>query len=281
MFDDLEAQFFENVLPAYKAFIESLSTDSAGLNSDLRLGKDAAIALFHLREHVPWARGKPWPAFLSACPEYVLLQDVANAFKHGPRRDGQIASPSDIFETTVLTDYEDAEGVYHHAEKEVTIELGDGSRRDMKNVLSAVLAMWITEFKSRGLLRKLEMPKAEPHAIPSRRTANGAAPFQLTVQARLRFSRSFRRQRFNSATGQIEAIDMTGHNYQFSVYKPKPLELTVALTHPQTSARIEGTLELSPDETERYDQLTTDEERERFGATLARKYAGQLLGSSR
>src|SRR5690349_21157379 len=168
MFDDLEAQFFENVLPAYKAFIQSLTGDSAGLNADLRLGKDAAIALFHLREHVPWARGKSWPSFLSSCPEYVLLQDVVNAFKHGPRRDGQVASPSDIYETTVLTDYEDAEGTYHHAEKEVTIQLRDGSRRDMKTVLRAVLVMWITEFKARGLLRNFESPAPEPHVIPTR-----------------------------------------------------------------------------------------------------------------
>ena len=42
MFDDLEAQFFENVLPAYNSFVESLKSDTAGLNGDLRLGKDAA-----------------------------------------------------------------------------------------------------------------------------------------------------------------------------------------------------------------------------------------------
>jgi len=35
---DLEAQFFENVLPAYSAFIDSLKSDTAGQNSDLRLG---------------------------------------------------------------------------------------------------------------------------------------------------------------------------------------------------------------------------------------------------
>lgn len=127
MFDDLEAHFLEGVLPAYSSFIESLKSDTAGLSSDLRLGKDAALALFHLREHVPWAKGKPWPVFLTACPEFVLLQDIVNVFKHGPRRDGQVAKPTDIYETTVMTDYEDSDGTYHHAEKEVTIQLRDGS----------------------------------------------------------------------------------------------------------------------------------------------------------
>jgi hypothetical protein len=181
MFDDLQAQFLENVLPAYDAFIESLTGSSAGLNRDLRLAKDAAIALFHFREHVPWARGKAWPPFLSASPDYVLLQDIVNVFKHGPRRDGQISSPTDIYETTVITEYRDAAGAYHHAEKEVTIELRDGSRRDMKAVLTSVLALWIREFKAQGLLQRLaDLPKPEPFVIPPRLSANGAAPMDLT-----------------------------------------------------------------------------------------------------
>jgi hypothetical protein len=96
MFDDLEAQCFEDVLRAYHAFIESLKSDVAGQSRDLRLAKNAALALFHLREHAPWAKGRSWPVFLSACPEYVVLQDVVNVFKHGPRRNGQVASPTVI-----------------------------------------------------------------------------------------------------------------------------------------------------------------------------------------
>jgi len=79
--------------------------------------------------------------FLSACPDYVLLQDIVNVFKHGRRRDGQIEKPTDIYETSVITDYEDTDGTYHHAEKEVTIQLRDGSLQDMKTVLKAVLEM--------------------------------------------------------------------------------------------------------------------------------------------
>src|SRR5436190_14984256 len=156
MFDDLEAQFFENLLPAYNAFVQSLKSDTAGMNADLRLAKDAALALFHLREHVSWAKGKVWPAFLAASPEYVLLQDIVNVFKHGPRRDGQVAKPTDIFETTVITRYEDADGPYHVAEKEVTVQLRDGSSRDLKVLLRAVLDLWISEFKARGLLVNFE-----------------------------------------------------------------------------------------------------------------------------
>jgi len=275
MFDDLEAQFFENVLPAYNAFAESLKSESAGLNADLRLGKDAALALFHLREHVSWAKGKPWPAFLAACPEYVLLQDIVNVLKHGARRDGPVAKPTDIYEITVMTDYEDAEGTYHHAEKEVTVQLRDGSLRNLKTVLRTVLDMWVAEFKARGLLARFETKPPELAANPTRATASGAAPMNLTTLQGLRFHRSFRRQKFNYATGKIEPIDITGHTYQFSIYAP--IEVDIVMIHNETGQRIQAVVELSPEETVRYRQLTTDEERKAFEQELAPKYARQLL----
>ena len=151
MFDNLEAHFLEGVLPAYSSFIESLKSDTAGLSSDFYDSARTPVALFHFREHVPWAKGKPWPVFLTACPEFVLLQDIVNVFKHGPRRDGKVAKPTDIYETTVMTDYEDSDGTYHHAEKEVTIQLRDGSLEEHESRTGeTVLGIWITEFKSRG-----------------------------------------------------------------------------------------------------------------------------------
>ncbi|MGE3175954.1 MAG: hypothetical protein AB7O32_00675 [Vicinamibacterales bacterium] len=275
MFDDLEAQFFENVLPAYTAFAESLKSESAGMNADLRLGKDAALALFHLREHVPWARGKPWPAFLADCGEFVLLQDIVNVLKHGARRDGQVAKPTDIYETTVITDYEDAEGTYYHAEKEVTVQLRDGSMRNLGAVLKAVLDMWVAAFKARDLLARFETKPPELALIPTRATASGAAATNLRMLQGLRFNWSFRRQKFNYATGRVEPIDLTGHTYEFSIYKP--IEVELVMIHNDTGQRLQAVVELSAEETKRYRQLATDEERKALEQELAPKYARQLL----
>jgi hypothetical protein len=275
VFDDLEAHFFEGVLPAYRAFVDSLRSDTAGQNSDLRLGKDAALALFHLREHVPWAKGKTWPVFLSACPEYVLLQDVVNVFKHGPRREGQVARPTDIYEIIVMTEYEDAEGPYQHAEKEVAIQLRDGTVRDMKVVLRTVLDMWIAEFKSRGSLSRLEPRKPETRVIPTRAAASGASRINFTMQQGLRATFQFRRQKFNHATGQIEPIDITGHEYQLSIYKP--IEVDIVMKNNETGQKIEDTVELSAEETMHYRTLKTEEERRAYEATLAPKYGRRLL----
>ena len=53
MFDNLEALFVENVLAAYNEFSRSLHTDTSGRGNDIRLGINAAVALYHLREHFP------------------------------------------------------------------------------------------------------------------------------------------------------------------------------------------------------------------------------------
>ena len=57
----------------------------------------------------------------------------------------------------------------------------------------------------------------------------------LTVLQGVRFNRSFRRQKFNHATGKIEPIDITGHTYQFSVYKP--IEADIVMTNDETTKR--------------------------------------------
>jgi uncharacterized protein YunC (DUF1805 family) len=172
------------------------------------------------------------------------------------------------------TEYEDAEGIYQHAEKEVTIQLRDGSLRDMKAVLRAVLEMWVGEFKSRGLLVLLELPEPTARVISTRATANGAASMHLVARQGLRFTPSFRRQRFNYATGEVEPIDISGHKYQFSVYKC--LDVQIVMTHNETGSRMAGTVQLSAEDTMHYRALKTDEERKAFEATLAPKYARRL-----
>lgn len=275
MFDDLEAQFLENVLPAYNAFSTSLKSNTAGQNSDLRLGKDAALALFHLREHVPWAQGQQWPPFLTGCPEYVLLQDIVNVFKHGPRREGQVAKPTDVYELIVLTEYEDLVGPFQKVTKEITVELRDGSVRDLKALLKRVLGMWISEFKARGLLTRLEPPSPEPEIMPTRDADHGGGRLNLEILQGLRFNSSFCRRKFNYATGQVEPVDITGHTYEFSV--DRLVEAGFILTNSRTGQRIEGTVHLSPEESAHYRSLQSDEGRKAFEASLAPKYASMIL----
>ena len=181
--------------PLTEAFVDSLKSETAGQNSDLRLAKDTAVGALPFPRARASAKGNRGRRS-HRCPEYVSSRR-RERLQAWTRRDGQVASPTDIYEITVMTDYEDAEGTSYHAEKEVTIQTRDGSVRDMKAVLRTVLGMWITEFKSRGLLGHLGLPKPEAHVIPTRASASGAALIDLTPLQGVRFNYSVRRQRFD------------------------------------------------------------------------------------
>ena len=101
----------------------------------------------------------------------------------------------------------------------------------------------------------------------------------LTTLAGLRFNRSYRHQKFNYATGEIEPEDITGSTFEFSIYKL--IEADLVMTHDKTGQKLQGTVQLSAEETAHYRRLKTDDEREAYKAQLAPKYVGQLLRKAR
>jgi hypothetical protein len=176
MFDNLEALFLENVLTAYNEFSTSIKSDTYGQSNDLRLAMNAATALYHFREHLPVANRKDRSALASICLDYDLLGDVVNAGKHRQVTRGtpRVTSDEDIQEVIVMTEHEDADGPYQHERKTVEVKLFDGSTRELKGILSAVLDMWIAELKAMGLLTRLQAaPAPVASSIPPRQTPSG------------------------------------------------------------------------------------------------------------
>jgi hypothetical protein len=176
-----------------------------------------------------------------------------------------------------LTDYEDSEGTYRHATKDVLVHLRNGSVRGLDSVLTTVYRMWVGELRSRGLLKHVEEAKPqESPVIPSRASANGGRMDMDVVQG-IRFNPVFRMQKFNAHTGQFEAIDITGHEYQFTIEEFPPVHLDITITNRTSGEVISETVQLTEEEAVEHRESKTDEERERFGAALARKYGAALL----
>jgi hypothetical protein len=279
MFDDLEALFLENVLAAYNEFSASLDSDTLGESRDLRLGMTAATDLYHFREHVPVPAQKSRQALAAICPDYDLLGDVVNAGKHRDVARGtpRVKSAADIQEVVVMTEYEDADGPYQHQRKAVEVALVDGSTRELKDRLKSVLDMWIAELKAMGLVANLKTAASEaPAGIPPRQTPSGAGTMNFVALKGTRFRVTYRRQKYNDATGQIEPVDITGHNYEMNIYEPPGLELEVVMTHSQTGQRLQRTVELSADEAAAYRAFKTDAERARFVNEIAAKHRDVL-----
>lgn len=279
MHDDPKALFIESALSAYNAFIESIRRPVTGKNQDLRLAREAAVALYHLREHLSWTRGKSFPPDIDACADYHLLEDVVNVLKHGgPRREGNVASATDIYELVVFTEYEDAQGPYQDAAKRVEVKLKDGSVRDMEEVLRNVFNMWIANYQKQGVSLDLSPSVPPVNQIPARTSASGGARLDLRPTAGVRLQHSFRRQKYNYATGQIEGLDMTGHKYQFTVREP--LEAILLMTNNLTGEVVEKVFRLSVDEQDQYESLKSDDQRAAYLDSLKMQYARRALAPS-
>jgi hypothetical protein len=279
MFDDLEALFMENVLAAYNEFSQSLSSDTSGHNNDIRLGINAAVALYHLREHFPAAARKTRAQLAAACSDYDILGDVVNAAKHKAltHRPPQVAAASDIYEEIAYTLYQDQEGDYWDAEKMVTVKLIDGSTRNLRDILTNVLNMWIDEFHARGALLSLSKVVSPLKGIPQRRSKSGAFGMSLEPIFGIRFLHRMRLQRYNYLTGLVEPFRDV-KEATFSIYKPPTYTVEVALQL-ITGEIIRKDIPLTDDESLAYYRIETDEERSRFIEQLAQKrdFIGQAI----
>ncbi len=287
VFDDLETLFLDSVLGSYNEFSQSLKSDRFGQSHDIRLGMNAATALYHFREHMPSANQKSRWELAAICPDYDLLGDIVNAGKHREvtrRRTPLVKEAEDIQEVIVMTEYEDADGPYQHQRKTVEVTLTDRSTRELKDVLRAVTHMWIAELKALGLVPKLQPAPPPVNAdIPPRQTPSGAAKMNYVVNQGQRFFARYRRQRYNHATGKVEPVDITGHTYEYTIRKPRPLELQLAMINKQDGRRVERTVQLTEEEADRFRRLTADDDRKQFGREMAGKYdlIAQLVADAR
>jgi hypothetical protein len=270
VFDDLEALFFENVLPAYREFLRSIRTGAAGHSNDLRLAVNAAAALYHFREHVPSSLRKTRQALAAACPEYDLVGDIANAAKHKhvSRGSPQISSAEDIYELVVVTEYRDEHGPYRHAEKNVMVRLVNGSVRDVEGVLTAAYNMWIRELRAFGLLNGLQQAAPDVRPIPTREASSGAARLDLGIQRGVRFRAQFAFRRYNYGTGIAEPVDLSGYTGEFGVYS-LAYTLDVVMRHDETGREIRLSIDLSSEQSLQYAALRTDDERQQFLSRIA------------
>lgn len=269
MFDDVAAYFYENVLLAYLEYDKVRKNKLLGQSRDLRLAINAAIALYHFKEHLPKDVQRVPDEMSLACPDYPLLGDVVNAAKHGHLTRGNplIKEADDVFEELIITQYEDDKGVYWDTKKAVTINLIDGSRRDMFEILTNVLNFWSTELHHLGIIeheRHFDIPDS---AIPPRRSESGASPLDLEIVQGVRFRMKSRLLKYNPSTGIAEPIDTTGSKMTMKMHKPA--ELTFSLVHKKTGKEISRTIEVDDKLWSDFQKLGSEEERKSFVTKLA------------
>lgn len=252
MFDDLKTYFYDHVKTSLDEYMEMRRLGVQGHSQDVRKAVIAAEALFHFREHLPTGHKMSRGDVERSCPEFGLVGDIANASKHAdisgntPHGAPLVTSAKDIREHTVSTEYQDGAGTYRHVQKEVFVELTDGSQQRVVDSLLAVMDFWQRKLVDMGVLRaphvydpEEDEPRARERCNDGRLDLEGTVGMPLTVRPILR--------RYNYAAGRVEAVDTMGGHLTLTVYKP-PSTASLTLTDEATGKTFSKSFGLTPEQ---------------------------------
>lgn len=269
MFDDVAALFHENVVDAFKGYLESRTNGKAGRSQDLRAAINAASALYHFREHLPATFPKNRADVVAACPDYSLLGDVVNASKHKTltRNAPQLDSAEQIEEQVVVTVYQDEQGEYSHVEKRVVLRLSSGGERDLLDILTNVMNFWQVELVSLGFISPRPSCSTSAGPQPRPRAESNDGQLDLEVIAGIRFKQVIRLQRYNYTSNQIEPVDLSGSVLECGAYTPCH-KVNLTLTDKRTGRSVKRMIDLSEKETEQLLACRSDRDKQLYLATL-------------
>lgn len=273
MFDDFHAYYEENVVDTYIAYRDTSNDGVAGRSRDLKEAIVAAIALFHLREHLPRAHALSRTIIEKSCPDYALLGDLVNAAKHGsltyktPHGVPLVTNASDLRERILIIEYEDEQGIYSFPQKQVLITLADGSARILLDVLTSVLNYWEQTLAAVGVLNTARVFKHDcsPRHRTRKECSSAKLDFKL-VQGR-RFMQLMQLVRWNPVAGCLEPVDLRGAKAQFRIYRPR-FEVEIVIAHQTSGKEFRTTVELTDEEGVVLENLATEEERSAYVSSL-------------
>jgi hypothetical protein len=263
---ELAAYFYEHVFLAYHQYRQVKNDHEMGNNKDRREAIDAAIALYHLREHIPQPFRKSRAQQAALCPDYGLLGDIVNAAKHKTLTRGkpQVAGADNIREVLVCTRFADQSGEYSHDEKIVEVELVDGSKRDICEVLTNVVNMWFDELHQIGAIDQRQPIQLEGRELVSREDASSIA-LQLTQG--IRWQQQMRFQRYNYESSEIEPVDLSdAEDIIFTVRKAQTFELGL---QDASGVKFTSEVELTPEQARELKQIDDASQRQRYLLTIA------------
>lgn len=267
---ELAAYFHHFVVLAYVKYRETKYNGVMGNGDDKRDALNAAVALYHFREHFPESYKDKWKEYPIIDNDYCLCGDLANLSKHNKlekniKRVLLVANFENIEEALVVTRYKDLDGDYKHGEKVVFVKLIDGSERDIYEVLTNVLNMWQTELYEMGAIKN-NNPFISQTKLPVPREK--AKQVDLTMTQGIQWEQNFNSQYYDYEKKTTVPIDLSDGKTIFTIYKP--VTYTVSL-HNDKGEEISETLSLSPEENSVLNQIKDETEKAKYVSSLVYK----------
>ena len=246
MFDDLGALFMNNVIAAYDEYVVKRDAKKSGRDQHLRAAVELATALFHFREQLPIQLAQSQSDVETACPDYRLIADVANATKHAqltrqpPQRALLITSADKVQELVAITLFEDPEGTYSDAQTVIIANCSNGTIHNLDLALTSVLNFWS------GLLsqaRVITYPQVVTPPIPGTRLIQrkDAKSVDLELLNTIRFRGAMQILKFDATKGYAEPMDLSSKQFEMRIYKPPNIiDITASIPeHGKVTVSIE------------------------------------------
>ncbi|HUS70192.1 MAG TPA: hypothetical protein VM075_05365 [Anaerolineae bacterium] len=263
--EELAAYFYEHVFLAYHRYRLTKNDGEMGDNKDRREAIDAAVALYHLREYIPEPFRRSRAELAALCPDYHLVGDIANAAKHNVLTRGtpQVAGADRIREILVSTRFRDQEGEYDNQEKIVEVELTDGSKRDVYEILTNVVNMWFDELHRIGAIDRQPI-QLKRQTLVSRADASSVV---LRMTQGFRWRQHFQLQQYNYESDRIDPVDLSdAEEIIFTVREPPTFEVEL---HDASGLTLAKKVELTPEQVKELDQIHGADQRNEYLLAIA------------
>lgn len=271
----LSMKFHNDVLSTYAKVRTFCKEQNSVGNGELRrLMLECASALFHFREHLPAHEKRTRKSYTTHCPDYGLVGDIANAFKHHEltRHAPMVACSGDIFEVLVTVEYEDDEGPYTDSEAAVHVKLSDGTVRDVGEILRHVVNMWRLKMCELGADDEYR-PSKSGFTPPVSRSDARKSHLTITQGVACQLRLKPMKYDYTSATLIQDGLS-EGDKVLFRAWK-NPM-----LTMQCMGAKVEIEVPVTGDEHEQYCSLESDQARAEFLREIAER-DGHIEDASR
>ncbi|MCU0472971.1 MAG: hypothetical protein MUC93_06345 [Bacteroidales bacterium] len=262
--------FIENILVTYQDYVKIRNSHKIGKSNDLKTALNVATVLYHLHEHLPEEQRKDYLEYLALCPDYELLRDVVNLSKHKiiTRYTPQISNLDNIYELVINTLYKDKRGEYWDTNKSVYMTLDDRSERDLFDVITNVLNMWISEFEQLGIIKHIKPYSISNNIIPKRSRSSNR--LDIVMLQGLPFKHRTKVQKFNYVKGLIEPIDLTNGRAEFRIFKPN-YTVKLELKNDKTCDKKVYQINIDAEQLNKLKKLRTSEKKVLYLIQLAKE----------
>ena len=259
---DIRSRFMQHSLLDLKSYQEGLEDGRFGFNvdTDAKRAVNLAISLYHMTDHMPTKEFDRW---YRECQSLLLVQNIANIYKHNGldlnrpqyRRRPPLVTTSDaVWQTLVITMYEDKQGPYSIAYKEVMVTLDDGSEKELTPVLFGVFNFWIDELDKLGSRTVPHVPIPDRSKIQGRDSKGKEGDIEIFMVNGEEIRRKVLVRKYDYSLGQPVPYDFEGEGVskvEAKVYKTPPTVVNWTLTDKQ-GRKHKLEVPLTEEQVERY-----------------------------